>query len=96
MHACVRSADGEPQLVYGGPRFGLIVSKAVGSAVVRHRVSRQLRHACRPLVGSLSGDVDVVIRALPSAAGGSVDEFERQLTSCLVKLRLLDVSLGRS
>lgn len=29
---------------FGGPRVGLVVSKAVGNAVTRHAVSRKLRH----------------------------------------------------
>ena len=86
VHACAREAD----VVHGGPRFGLIVAKSVGPAVTRHRVARRLRHACRPLVGSLNSDIDVVIRALPSAAAASVDDLERQITGCLQKMRLLD------
>ena len=48
--------------------MGFVVSKAVGTAVVRNRVKRRLRH----LVGKhLDGTPDrarVVIRALPAAA----------------------------
>ena len=50
-----------------GPRIGLVVSKAVGSAVVRHRVARRLRHAAREVLGDLQSSDRVVIRALPSS-----------------------------
>ena len=60
-------------VISGGPRFGLIVSKQVGNAVVRHRVSRQLRHICMELARSLDRDVDIVIRALPASANASSD-----------------------
>ncbi|MET7770464.1 ribonuclease P protein component [Nocardia sp. NPDC005366] len=73
----------------GGPRFGLIVSKAVGSAVVRHRVARRLRHMCAKLIPELTGEADVVIRALPGAATADSAELLRQIRGAL---RKLDVS----
>lgn len=57
----------------GGPRLGLIVSKAVGNAVTRHRVARRLRAAFRETTTLLPADTLVVVRARPSADGpGSV------------------------
>ena len=50
-----------------GPRIGLIVTKAVGTAVDRHRVSRRLRHAARGVMTELDAVDRVVIRALPSS-----------------------------
>ncbi len=73
---------------FGGPRFGLIVSKAVGPAVVRHRVARRLRHICAELTADISAEVDIVIRALPGAAGADSDELRRQLRSGLRRLDL--------
>ncbi|EUA43599.1 ribonuclease P protein component [Mycobacterium xenopi 3993] len=35
-----------------GPRIGLIVGKAVGSAVQRHQVARRIRHVARAFWGS--------------------------------------------
>lgn len=52
----------------GGPRFGLTVSKAVGNAVIRHRVARRLRHICLELAAELDPQLDLVVRALPRAA----------------------------
>ncbi|WP_194816620.1 ribonuclease P protein component [Nocardia sp. XZ_19_385] len=70
----------------GGPRFGLIVSKAVGSAVIRHRVARRLRHMCGKVIHDLPAEADIVIRALPGAADASSDELLRQLRGALRKL----------
>lgn len=49
------------------PRVGLIVSKAVGSAVDRHRVSRKLRHAAYAVMDDLNSTERLVIRALPGS-----------------------------
>jgi ribonuclease P protein component len=55
-------------------RFGFIVSKAVGNAVVRNRVRRRLKAAAYevlPLLAPAAADgpgVDIVIRALPASA----------------------------
>jgi len=51
------------------PRAGLVVSKAVGGSVVRHRTARRLRHLLRGRVGFLPPGSRVVVRA--SAASGS-------------------------
>ncbi|MFQ6396944.1 ribonuclease P protein component [Nocardia sp. KC 131] len=100
VHALVRGYDGDvganerqddPATVgslvrIGGPRFGLIVSKAVGSAVVRHRVARRLRHMCAKTIAELPAETDIVIRALPGAAAADSDELLRQLRGALRKL----------
>jgi ribonuclease P protein component len=72
----------------GGPRIGLIVNKAVGPAVVRHRVARRLRHVCADLIGEreMPTDLDVVIRVLPSASTVSSDELSRQVRSALTRV----------
>lgn len=49
--------------------MGFVVSKAVGNAVVRNRVKRQLRHLARERVGLLPAGSLVVLRANPAAAG---------------------------
>ncbi|WP_043809582.1 ribonuclease P protein component [Rhodococcus triatomae] len=74
-----------------GPRFGLVVSKAVGPAVIRHRVARRLRHICASLVDEVSEGSFVVIRALPGSATATSDELARQLRSGLRKLDLMSV-----
>ena len=51
-------------------RFGLIVGRKVGGAVVRNQVKRRLRHQAARLIDE-TRPMDVVVRALPGA--GSVD-----------------------
>jgi ribonuclease P protein component len=68
-------------------RVGLVVSKAVGNAVVRNRVKRRLRHQAAPLVGTLPAGTSVVVRALPPAASSTsaelAEELRAGLTRCL-------------
>ena len=57
-------------LVPGGEpaKVGFIVSRAVGSAVVRNRVKRRLREIIRARLASLPGGCLLVLRAQPAAA----------------------------
>jgi ribonuclease P protein component len=66
-----------------GPRVGLIIGKAVGSAVERHRVARRLRHVARTLLGDLDQSDLMVVRALPSSRHVSSARLEEQLRSAL-------------
>lgn len=50
------------------PRFGFVVSKAVGPAVVRNVVKRRLRAVCRELMGTVPAGTDVIVRALPGSS----------------------------
>ena len=77
--------DKEAEIAATGPRFGLIVSKAVGNAVVRHRTSRRLRHVCMTFIPKLPASVDVVIRALPASATASSEQLEKDLAKALRK-----------
>ena len=75
--------------VSGGPRFGLIVSKAVGNAVLRHRTSRRLRHICARITADspelLRPTHQVVIRALAGSAEVSSAELDREIRRNLKK-----------
>lgn len=54
----------------GAPtRFGFVVSKAVGNAVRRNKVKRRLRELAQTTVRQSPYGWDVVVRALPPAAG---------------------------
>jgi len=66
-------------------RVGFVVSKAVGSAVVRNRVKRQLRHLARERVGLLPSGSLLVVRANPAAAGAKTlaADLDSALTTVL-------------
>jgi len=52
----------------GAPRLGLAVPKAVGTAVVRNRVKRQLRETWQELATSAPAGRDYVLVARPGIA----------------------------
>jgi ribonuclease P protein component len=65
------------------PRVGFAVSRRVGNSVVRHRVTRRLRHAARPLLAGLPGGALVLVRALPAAATADFTSMENDLAKTL-------------
>jgi ribonuclease P protein component len=72
----------------GDTRVGFVVSKAVGNSVVRHRVTRRLRHLFRDRLGTVAPGCSLVVRALPPAAGAASAELGDDIDSALRKLRL--------
>jgi ribonuclease P protein component len=66
-----------------GPLIGLVVGKAVGSAVQRHRVSRRLRHVAKDMLDQLSPDERVVIRALPGSRDAESKRLAEELRAGL-------------
>lgn len=66
-----RPATSPDQLPGRPARAGLVVGRAVGSAVVRHRVARRLRHLLAARLPQLEPGTDIVVRALPPAAEAS-------------------------
>ncbi|KXP08319.1 hypothetical protein AXK57_17860 [Tsukamurella pulmonis] len=92
----VAPSEGGPGLVVSAddpvtpaPRVGLIVSKAVGNAVVRHAVARRLRAAAASVTADLDDGALVVIRALRSASDADANDLTAQLRSGLTKLGAL-------
>jgi ribonuclease P protein component len=79
VHLLVDPAAGAAPSV----RVGLVVSRAVGGAVVRNRVKRRLRHVVRECLTDLPASSELVIRALPLAAGLTSTELRVELTRCL-------------
>lgn len=67
----------------GAARFGFIVSKQVGSAVTRNTVRRRLKAICAAALPEVRPGVDVVIRALPSAAAAPFRDLDAEVTRCL-------------
>lgn len=88
------ASEDAPLALHGGPRAGLIVSKAVGNAVVRHAVSRRLRAALANIIEDdasaeapqLQRHSIIVVRALPASAKATTKEVEADVRRCLDKL----------
>jgi ribonuclease P protein component len=74
--------------VEAAPRIGFVVSKAVGNSVVRHRVTRRLRHVVRDRLGTVRPGCTLVIRALPSAASAASADLGSDIDTALRRLRL--------
>ena len=62
-------------------RAGFVVGRSVGGSVVRNRVTRQLRHLMVVHLQDLPAGTDIVVRALPAAAGASGTELAHDLSS---------------
>ena len=71
-------------------RFGFIVSKKVGSAVRRNLVRRRLKAACRELVDGGLTAVDLVVRALPSAAAADYPALRADVATAVARNRRRD------
>jgi ribonuclease P protein component len=80
---------GDPVDTAGNPalptQVGFVVSRAVGNAVVRHRVQRRLRHLVRDRLAGLPSGSQVVVRALAPAARASYAELGAELDRCLLR-----------
>lgn len=69
-------------------RFGFIVSKKVGTAVRRNLVRRRLKAACREFVDGGTAGIDVVVRALPSAAAADFGALRAEVATAVSTRRL--------
>lgn len=67
----------------GGPRVGFVVSKGVGNSVVRHAVTRKLRHVVMELLDDVPSTADMVIRALPASATATSEELATDVRKAL-------------
>ena len=75
-----------------GPRIGLVVNKAVGGAVVRHRVSRRIRHVAATMLDDFHPTERVVIRALPGSRAADSATLEKQIRAGVRRRRQSDKS----
>jgi ribonuclease P protein component len=81
--------EGEPV------RVGFVVSRAVGSAVVRNRVKRRLREVMRGRLASLPEGCMVVVRAHPAAAGARQADLAADLDLAIGRLQRRQVGALR-
>lgn len=60
-------------------RFGYIISKAVGNAVVRNRIRRRMKAISDDIVREGFTGADVVFRALPAAQTASFHDLKHEM-----------------
>lgn len=65
---------------------GFVVSKRIGGAVVRNRVTRRLRHLMLARLDQLPAASVLVVRALPTAAQQDAATLDRDLSGALTRL----------
>jgi ribonuclease P protein component len=86
VHLLRPAAAGEASSTAGSlpvAQVGLVVSRAVGNSVVRHKVSRRLRAVIAPRLSSLPEGTRLVVRALPAAASASSRQLATDLDAAL-------------
>lgn len=73
------------QLTQGedAPRVGFVVSKRIGNAVVRNRVTRRLREIIRPHLATLPAGSAIVVRALPGIDAQPFNALKDDVDSAL-------------
>jgi ribonuclease P protein component len=79
-HVAIAHSDSPPGLA---TRAGLVVSRAVGGAVVRNTVKRRLRHLLASRIPSLPAGSRIVVRALPAAAAATSAQLGAALDDAL-------------
>jgi len=70
-------------------KVAFAVGKNVGNSVVRHKVTRQLRHAITPLINNFPAGSHVVVRALPGASQASFTQLSENLKFATSKVTAL-------
>lgn len=74
-HAVLYRLTGEAD----GPRFGVVVSKRVGGAVVRNRIRRRIQAICAGALPSIPSTDLIVVRVLPGAHEVSWDTLRAEM-----------------
>jgi ribonuclease P protein component len=88
MLAYLRRVDA-PDAANLPSRFGLSVSKRVGSAVQRNRVKRRLREAIRRRLWKTLPGWDMILTARPEAADVEYAALADEIQNLLTRARLL-------
>ncbi|WP_297374720.1 ribonuclease P protein component [Cryobacterium sp.] len=65
-------------------RFGFIVAKNVGGAVVRNRIRRRMKAASFDLLPGVPAGTEIVFRALPASVSASWPVLRAELSNALL------------
>lgn len=68
-------------------RFGYIISKSVGNAVVRNLIRRRMKSVTEEMIHNGIADVDIVFRAIPAAATASFAELKQEMHTSISRLQ---------
>lgn len=80
----------------GAPvKVGLIVGKNVGGSVIRHRVSRQIRHAIAPHLHQFPSGTLLLFRAHPGAARSAERNLSGEISELVAKYRARRASVAQ-
>ena len=71
-------------------RFGISVSKKVGTAVKRNRAKRVIRAAYAPLEDKLYKGFLIVVSAKPDIAGAKSTDVQNEMRYAFKRLEMLD------
>ncbi|MDD7385166.1 MAG: ribonuclease P protein component [Actinomycetaceae bacterium] len=82
----LRRADVDHQADLTDVKVGFVVPKSVGNSVVRHTVSRKLRHIMRARLHEFHPGDLVVVRALPPSADASSEDLARDIDAACLKI----------
>jgi ribonuclease P protein component len=66
-------------------RFGFIVAKTVGGAVIRNQVRRRLKAIGYELTARVEPGTDIVIRALPGSAQASWTILQKEILGLVAR-----------
>lgn len=70
----------------GTARAGFIVNKGVGTAVIRNKVKRRLRHIAAERLGDWPADIDVVVRALPQSCRADFSQLASDVDAAVAAI----------
>lgn len=77
-------------------RFGISVSKKIGTAVKRNRAKRIIRAAYAPLQDKLKKGYLIVVSAKPEIEGKKAQEIESEMRYAIKKLDMFAEKTGNS